>query len=114
MPKVKVEKIDGLNPDEIEKVRKAIRQVWNWSYSRRLAKKRATNEDGFQICEATYHKGDRVVPKIQVHHLKTVGDVDSGFLERLFCPSKDLLCLCLKCHNLVTKEERKTKKGKRK
>lgn len=103
MAKKKIEKIDGLNPDEIEKVRKAIRQVWNWSYSRRLAKKRATNAKGFPVCEEC----NKVVPKIEVHHIYTVGDVDSGFLDRLFCPSKFLLCLCPKCHRKYTNKEKK-------
>ena len=106
-PKPKVEKIDGLNPQEIEKIRKAIRQVWNWSYSRNLAKKRCTDKEGYYQCEGPNHIGRKRTPKIQIHHLHTVGDIDSGFLERLFCPSKELLCLCPKCHKKLTDIERK-------
>ena len=101
--------IDGWgNPKEIENVRKAIRQVWNWSYSRRLAKNRCLDKDGFFVCE----KCKKKTPKIQIHHINTVGDLDSGFLERLFCPSDQLLCLCPKCHGIITKEERKLNESK--
>ena len=97
------------NPKEIENVRKAIRKVWLYSsYSRGLAKKRCLNEDGFFVCENLQCK--KVTPKIQIHHTFTVGDLDEGFfLERLFCPSKLLLCLCPKCHREATKEEREKK-----
>ncbi len=105
--KVKIEPIDGWgNPKEIENVRKAIRQVWNWSYSRRKAKQRCMNEDKFFVCEQC----KQITPTIQIHHLTTVGDLDEGFLERLFCPSDKLLCLCPKCHRAETKKEKDNRK----
>lgn len=101
--KEKPQKIDGLSPKDIQKIRTAIRQVWHWSYPRKLCVERCTNPNGFVYCELCKKK----VPKIFVDHKKNVGDVDSGFIERLFCPSKGLQGLCKKCHDAKTKDERK-------
>lgn len=100
--KKKPEKIDGLSPKDIEKIRRAIRLVWSWSHPRRLCILRANGPDGFPICEACKLK----VPKIYPDHISPVGDVDAGFIERLFCPSKDLQALCRSCHAKKTRMER--------
>jgi len=109
MPKSKKEKpkpIDGLSPKDVEKIRKAIRQVWSWSYPRRLCIQRATGKDGFARCEICKKK----TPKVYVDHINKVGDVDAGFIKRLFCASKFLQAICKTCHNQKTKEERKEAK----
>lgn len=105
MPKNDVEKIDGLSPKDVEKIRRAIRQVWSWSWPRKLCIKRATGKDGFPRCE----KCKRKVPKVYPDHITPVGDVDAGFISRLFCSSKKLQALCKKCHDRKTREERKEK-----
>ena len=103
--KVKIELLDGWgNPKEIEQVRKAIRQVWSrGSNSRKIAKKRCMNDDGFYVCE----KCNKMTPKIEIHHLHTVGDLNDGYLARLFCPSSQLWSLCPSCHGKLTRAERK-------
>lgn len=106
--KASIEKIDGLSAGDIEKIRRAIRQVWSWSHPRRLVVKRCLVEDGFSKCEQCKN----VVPKIYVDHTKQVGDVDGGFISRLFVPSKLLQGLCKKCHDAKTKQERASKRDK--
>lgn len=106
--KAKVPKIDGLSPADIAKIRTAIRQVWHWSYPRKLCVARCTGKDGFQKCE----KCKKRAPKVFVDHIINVGDVDGGFIARLFCPSSELQGLCAECHRLKTALERKAKKDK--
>ena len=101
--KKSAEKIDGLSPKDVEKIRSAIRKVWMWSYPRRLAKERCKNEQGFFVCELC----EKVTPTIHVDHITPVGQLDEGFFTRLYCPSSQLQSLCKKCHNEKTKEERK-------
>ena len=100
--KKKEEKIDGLSPKDIEKIRRAIRQVWSWSYPRRLCIARATDSEGFPVCEGCKQR----VPKVHPDHIVKVGDVDEGFIKRLFVPSAQLQALCKKCHAAKTKQER--------
>lgn len=107
--KAKAEKVDGLGPDDIKKIRSAIRQVWHWSHAKKLVVKRCTKADGFPYCETCKKR----CPKIFVDHIKQVGDVDGGFIYRLFVPSKQMQGLCKKCHNLKTKDERKQNPPKR-
>jgi len=108
--KAKAERIDGLSPDDIEKIRRAIRQVWSWSTPRRLCIARCTDAEGFPFCEQC---GERC-PKIFVDHIARVGDVDSGFIARLFTPSKNLQGLCKKCHAKKTNQENKLKRDQKK
>jgi hypothetical protein len=99
---INVRKFDGLGPHEIKKIRAAVRQVWHRSYSRKLVVLRCTGKDGFFYCE----KCKKKTPVLKVDHIKKVGDVDEGFLKRLFCASKFLQGLCKKCHDMKTKQER--------
>lgn len=101
-----VQRTDGLSAGDVEKIRKAIRQVWSWSYPRRLCIARCTDKDGFAKCEQCKQR----CPKIFVDHIERVGDVDAGFISRLFCPSKDLQGLCKRCHQDKTNEERRVAK----
>lgn len=96
-------KVDGLSSKDISKIRSAIRQVWHRSHVRKLCVKRATGKGGFFYCE----KCRKRVPKICIDHVVAVGEVDGGFIKRLFCSSKGLMALCKSCHDAKTREERK-------
>lgn len=104
MAKKKIVKTDGLGPHEIKRIRTAIRKVWHQSYARKLCVDRCVGRGGFSYCE----KCKKRSPKVFIDHIENVGDVDSGFIERLFCPSKGLQGLCKQCHDKKTKEERTT------
>lgn len=106
MAKKKLKPFDGLGPLEIKKIRQSIRQVWHRSYARKLVVKRCVGEDGFFRCE----KCKKKTPQIKIDHIKQVGDVDSGFIKRLFCPSDKLQGLCPGCHNIKTRLEKATQK----
>lgn len=93
---------DGLTKKDIKKIRAAIRQIWHRSGVRKKVVKRASIGNDFFRCE----KCSKRVPKICIDHIKKVGEIDGGFIERLFCASTNLQALCRKCHNLKTKEER--------
>lgn len=100
-------KCDGLGAHEIKKIRSAIRLVWHRSHARRLVVIRCTGKDGFFRCELCAKK----TPQIKIDHIRRVGDVDDGFIARLFCPSNELQGLCVSCHNEKTKAERKALKS---
>lgn len=100
--KKKVQITDGLGPHEIKRIRAAIRQVWHRSFARALVVKRCLGRGGFSYCEQCKKRA----PKIFIDHIQTVGEVDSGFIERLFCPSGALQGLCKTCHDHKTKMER--------
>lgn len=100
--KEKPPKVDGLSAADIERIRKAIRQVWSWSHPRRLCAQRCIGRGGFSYCERCKKRA----PKIFIDHRVAVGLVDGGFIERLFCPSSALQGLCKVCHDLKTKQER--------
>lgn len=102
MARKKIEKVDGLGPHEIKKIRSAIRLVWHRSFARSLVVKRCVGKDGFARCEQCKKK----TPHLKIDHIKNVGDVDGGFIERLFCPSWELQGLCHECHKIKTKMER--------
>jgi hypothetical protein len=106
--KPKKQKVDGLGPEDIKKIRSAIRLVWQRSsYARKLCVTRSTHKDGFPRCEKCKGK----VPKIYVDHIEPVGDLDDGFIPRLWCSSDRLQALCKKCHDEKTKLERQSKKA---
>lgn len=109
MPKQKLTKTDGLGPYEIKRIRAAIRLVWQRSYARALCVKRCTREDGFTYCEQC----EVCTPKLKVDHIKQVGDLDDGFVPRLFCSSKGLQGLCPDCHKEKTKKERQQAKKRK-
>lgn len=112
--KIKLTATDGLGPYEIKKIRNALRQVWHRSKARRLCVERCIGADKFFYCE---HKDcKKKTPQIKIDHIKKVGEVDGGFIERLFVPSNKLQGLCKPCHDAKTKKEnadaKKTKKIK--
>lgn len=95
-------KVDGLGPEEVKRIRAAIRQVWHWSHAKRLVVKRCARQGGYAECE----KCRELVPKVYIDHIEAVGALDAGFIARLFCPSTGLQGLCKECHNAKTKWER--------
>lgn len=97
------EKVDGLGPKDIARLRSACRKVWYWSYPRKLVVERCIGKDGFSRCE----KCNKRTPKIHVDHIVPVGALEGGFFTRLFCPSTELQGLCKSCHQKKTNEERK-------
>lgn len=110
-------KIDGLGSHLKSKIRSAMREVWHRSEARKIVVKRVDAKDGFSYCE---HKDCKLkrkkYPKTYIDHIENVGDVDSGFIERMFVSSDKLQALCKYHHDLKTKQERasknKTKKTK--
>ena len=111
MPKKKLKKsppIDGLGPDDLKRIHKALGQVRKWSHPVRLAKKRAMGKDGFPRCENRKcpSKG-RPVPSVQADHVEPIGAIGGPrYIQKMFVPSSKLQCLCKKCHDAKTKEER--------
>lgn len=101
--------VDGLGLKDVERLRKATRQVWSWSYPKRLALESATDHEGFHWCRGCKKK----VPKVFIDHKKPVGKIDAGYFDRLFCPSKELQALCKKCHDNKTRKEREQLKLER-
>lgn len=107
--KVKKEKIDGLGPDDLKRIHRAVRQVWSWSHAWQVAKKRVMHADGFPRCENPncLKKGKRV-PKVFVDHISPVGEVGGDmYIPKMFMPSWALQCLCKVCHDAKTKAEKK-------
>lgn len=102
-----VEKVDGLGPKDIKRLRSAIRNVWRYSHPWKLVTQRCLLPDGFSKCEGCKKK----CPKVFVDHIQNVGDVDSGnYILRMWTPSKNLQGLCKKCHDAKTKLERQANK----
>ena len=108
MAKAKVAKVDGeLSAKDIKNIRAAIRQVWSWSYSRRLCIARATDKAGFARCEGKDHPGKRV-PKVFADHIETMGHpLAPDYIKRMWCHSSKLQALCDKCHRAKTNAENK-------
>lgn len=101
--KIKKEIPDGASPKLIQQYSNAIRRVWMWSKARRLAVKRATNDQGFIECEMC----TEVTPKAHVDHIVPCGALTSeGYFERLNVPSSGLQVLCAKCHRSKTKSDK--------
>lgn len=101
--KQKPQKVDnGLGEQDVKRIRTALRRVWGWNYSRKICVERAIGKDGFPRCEQCRKK----VPKVFPDHIEKVGDVDAGFIFRLFVPSNRLQALCKKCHDAKTRHER--------
>lgn len=113
--KAKVEKVDGLGPEDLKKIHRALGQVRSWSYPVRLAKKRALHEDGFYRCEnKKCENRGKPVPHVQVDHINPIGEIGGPeYIQRMFVSSSELQCLCKLCHREKTKAERKAKPPKR-
>lgn len=102
----KLKKADGLGPLEVKKIRNALRLVWQRSHARKLVVERCTRKDGFTYCEAC----SSMTPKLKVDHILNCGELDEGFIARMFVPSLGLQGLCNGCHHSKTQLERQSKK----
>lgn len=99
-----VEKIDGLNPKDLARLRASIRDCWRYSEPHKLVVKRCLLPNGFSKCEGCKKR----VPKVFVDHVEVMGHVlGARYIERMFRPSKELQGLCKKCHDAKTATERK-------
>ena len=107
--KKKLQKTDGLGPLEIKKIRTALRLVWHRSAARKVVVLRCTDADGFTFCEQCHKR----TPALKVDHIEKLGDVDGGYIERLFVPSGKMQGLCKTCHDAKTKQERSGNKPSR-
>jgi 5-methylcytosine-specific restriction endonuclease McrA len=104
-------KIDGLGPDDLKRIHKALGNVRRWSEPVRLVRKRSMGADGFPRCENKKcpHKG-KPVPSIQVDHIKPIGEIGAlGYIQRMFIPSAQLQALCKQCHSVKTAIDKKKK-----
>lgn len=108
--KAKPVKVDGLSPKDKQKIRNAVRQIWQRSYPRKLCVQRAIGPDGFPVCE----KCGKTVPKVAIDHMQSVGELDGGFISRLFCSSDKLQALCKECHQQKTNAENRARRLKAK
>jgi len=104
-------KVDGLGPHLKQKIRSALREVWHRSEARKLVVQRTALPDGYSRCEHSACKGKRY-PKTYIDHTVNVGDLDAGFIDRMFVSSQGLKALCKKHHDEKTKQERKASKSK--
>jgi len=102
-------KIDGLGPHLTQRIRSALRDVWHQSQARKICVDRVALPNGYSRCESKSCKGKRF-PKVYIDHVVNVGDLDAGFITRMFVPSKGLQALCKNCHDAKTKAERVSKK----
>ncbi len=110
-----------LNDATAERMRKVLREVWHQrSWQKRMALARATDSEGFTVCEECHKRA----PKVHVDHIVRVGKPDGGFLARLFVhPDTGLKVLCVRCHKdktaieqldfFLVKPPRKSKSKKR-
>jgi len=110
--KAKNPPVDGLGPDDLRRIHKALGQVRKWSYPVRLAKKRAMGADGFPRCEnKKCPSRGKPVPGVQADHINPIGEIGGPrYIQKMFIPSSQLMCLCLPCHREKTKAERSVKK----
>ena len=105
MKKTKLEKVDGLGPNEIRKLKIVIRQVWAWSHARMLVIKRCSLPGGYYRCENQKCK-KRKHPKIYVDHIEPIGTFHpETYILRSFVPSDRLQGLCHDCHKIKTKAD---------
>jgi hypothetical protein len=100
---------EGLNKRDIKHLIRVMRQVWSWSYSRRLVVKRTDIGGGYARCE----KCKKKVPKVHVDHIQPVGTFNRSYISRLFVHSKKLQGLCQNCHKVKTKADLKAIKSKK-
>lgn len=88
-------------------IKAALRRTWGRSKQRQAALKAARVERGkyrCATCKAVYPR-----KKINVDHRIAVGRFTTFdiFIERLFCETSGLDVLCLACHSIKTKKDKK-------
>ena len=85
------------------KIISALRRIWLYSPQRSDAKKRSKCGKDY-ACE----RCQQIFSSILIHH-KTpckpeyrIDKIDWNlFIDRLFCPSDELLCVCNRCHKEI-------------
>lgn len=94
-----------------QRIRSALRKVWQWSDPRRAALAKQRVSKGRYLCEAC---GGLFGPKmVQVDHIEPVGSFPGsrrdngsatweGVINRMFCPVEGLRVLCKPCHKAVS------------
>lgn len=91
----------------------AARRIWRWHPSRRLVKDQAKEGKKFKCSECK-----ELVTKVQIDHIEPVGKGPRSFegwdayYQKLFCDAVNLRALCVPCHKLKTKKEKKEGKYK--
>lgn len=113
--KIAVNQVDGITPRDVEKISKAIREIWSWSNPRKLCIARATDKAGFARCENKKCKSHgRRVPKVYADHIQPLGNMldasDVDYIRRTFTPSRNLQALCKPCHDKKTRDENRQRK----
>ena len=109
--KEKAKPIDGLGSVELQKLRNAVRQIWQRSKAWKIVKARCLDEEGYPKCEQCHLR----VPKIFVDHIVPIGDMlEPGFFERLMVPSTELRGICKECHAPKTKRDNEKTRAKKK
>lgn len=92
-----------LNGATAERARKILRELWHQrSWQKKAALARATDAEGFTVCEQC----KRRAPKVHVDHIVKCAEPDAEFLARLFIEPAHLQVLCLRCHGDKTWCER--------
>ena len=102
--------IDGISPKDKKFLRTKIREVWSWSTPHRMVVRRCLLPNGFSKCENP--ECLKKCPKVFVDHIKNVGEVDEGFITRMFVSSSKLQGLCKKCHDKKTLAEDKERRAR--
>ena len=99
------------------KIRSSLRKLWSHSQQKKdaIARAKIPYKGGgrrkysikCECCGTEYGLNDKVPNKklkaYTVHHIEECGQLKSfadiqGFMERLFCPSDELMVLCYICH----------------
>lgn len=96
-------KFDGYNPYIKQQIRNAIREIWRNSAAWKIAKNRVLQPDGMSRCEEC----NNLFAKTAIDHIIACGELDSGFIDRMFVPSIGLKSLCGECHSIKSSEDRK-------
>lgn len=105
-------------------IRSALRQKSRWwkpiAQAKQKARRRYKGPNKRQQWEYCCNKCKAWFPekKINVDHIIPAGQLNTyqdlpGFVERLFCEVEGLQCLCEKCHDAKTKEEKNAKTKRR-
>jgi hypothetical protein len=94
----------------IQYIKASLRRTWGRSKQRQSALKAARVERGKYRCAKCREIFNR--KNINVDHRISIGKFQDFniFIERLFCDSKGLDVLCVGCHKIKTKEDRKKMK----
>lgn len=82
----------------------ALRNLWLKSSNRYEAIKKARIKPAIYLCSNC--KKEFKIDQIRIHHKNPIDKFNdwNEFIEKLFCNSNELECLCSKCHLLKHKK----------